>query len=376
MAYQAENIINIVTYLTSSGLGTANFGAGMIFADNDSTDDATFVAGTFRDYASPAEVAVDFDETSDPYLAALAWFSAIPKPLSLRIYRRISAQTAIQSFNDAIAKNIWFYWFDFETSIRTVQADVLAIQAAADANSKFFAFTTNEAAVRDPASSTDIVSKAVLQGNRRMFLLDHATAPYAGFELAAVFSRVNFSAADSTITGEFKKLPGITAENLNATAYTAMKNKGAVFYTVVETGGQQDVGRVINSKTTSSFGEFIDDVFNLDAFVNFLRVALYNALATVPTKLAQTPAGQAVLNDAAKQVGEQFISNGYLGARNYTDTATGEIKLSRGYELLTQADEILDLSDADRAARKSAPIRMRVFRAGAIHSADVAVYVE
>lgn len=376
MAYQAENIINIVTYLTSSGLGTANFGAGMIFADNDSTDDATFVPGTFRDYASPAEVAVDFDETSDPYLAALAWFSAIPKPLSLRIYRRITAQTAIQSFNDAIAKNIWFYWFDFETSIRATQADVLAIQAAADANSKFFAFTTNEAAVRDPASSTDIVSKAVLQGNRRMFLLDHATAPYAGFELAAVFSRVNFSAADSTITGEFKKLPGITAENLNTTAYTAMKTKGAVFYTVVETGGQQDNGRVINSKTTSSFGEFIDDVFNLDAFVNFLRVALYNALATVPTKLAQTPSGQAVLNDAAKQVGEQFISNGYLGARNYTDTATGEIKLSRGYELLTQADEILDLSDADRAARKSAPIRMRVFRAGAIHSADVAVYVE
>lgn len=376
MAYQAENIINIVTYLTSAGLGTANFGAGMIFADSDSSTDNTFTTGTFRDYASPAEVAEDFDILSDPYLAAQAWFSAIPKPISLRIYLRIAAQTAVQSFNDAINKNIWFYWFDFETSLRATQADVLAVQAAADANGKFFAFTTNEAAVRDPASSTDIVTKAVAQGNRRMFLLDHATAPYAGFELAAVFSRVNFSAADSTITGEFKKLPGITAENLNTTAYNAMKSKGAVFYTVVETGGQQDNGRVINSKTTSSFGEFIDDVFNLDAFVNFLRVALYNALANIPTKLAQTPAGQAVLNDAAKQVGEQFISNGYLGERNYVDDQTGETKLSRGYELLTKETEILDLSTADRAARKSAPIRMRVFRAGAIHSADVAVYVE
>lgn len=376
MAYQAENIINIVTYLTSTGLGTSNFGAGMIFADSDSTTVTAFAEGSYRDYASATEVAVDFDIASDPYLAAVAWFSALPKPLSLRIYRRITGNTAIQSFNDAINKNIWFYWFDFETSLRATVADVLAIEAAADAAGKFFAFTTNDANVRDVSVSTDVVTRAVAQGNRRMFALSHATAPYAGFELAAVFSRVNFSAADSTITGEFKKLPGITAENLNTTAYTAMKNKGAVFYTVVETGGEQDSGRVINSLSTSSYGEFIDDVFNLDAFVNYLRVALYNALAGATTKVSQTPAGQVVLMDAAKQVGEQFISNGYLGARNYEDAETGETKLSRGYEMLTKATDILLISDADRSARKAAPIRMRLFRAGAIHAVDVALYVE
>lgn len=376
MAYQAENIINIVTYLNSSGLGTANFGAGMIFADFDSSTDATFAEGSYREYASAAEVANDFDVLSDPYLAATAWFSALPKPTSLRIYLRTEGQTPLQSFNAAINQNIWFYWFDFETSIRGTAADVLALESAADANSKFFAYTTNDANVRDVSVTSDIVSQSVAQGNRRAFLLSHATAPYAGFELAAVFSRVNFSAANSTITGELKKLPGITAENLNTSAYTAMKQKGAVFYTVVETGGQSDSGRVINSKTTSTYGEFIDDVFNLDAFVNYLRVALYNALATVSTKVAQTPAGQAVLNNAAKQVGEQFISNGYLGERTYTDEDTGETRTSRGYELLTAADEILDISDADRSARKSAPIRMRVFRAGAIHAADVAIYVE
>jgi hypothetical protein len=376
MAYQAENIINIVTYLSSSGLGTANFGAGMIFADSDSTDAAGFAEGTYRDYASPAEVAVDFDILSDPYLASLAWFSALPKPLSLRIYRRVAGDTVAESFNDAINKNIWFYWFDFETSIRAVKADVLALQVIADANGKFYAGTTNDADVRDVSVTTDIVSQSVAQGARRTYLLSHATAPYAGFELAAIFSRVNFSAADSTITGEYKKLPGIIAENLNTTAYSAMKQKGAVFYTVVETGGQQDNGRIINSKTTSTFDEWIDDVFNLDAFVNFLRVALYNTLAGKSTKWSQTPAGQVSLNNAAKQVGEQFISNGYLGARNFVDEITGDTKLSRGYELLTRADEILDLSDADRADRKSAPIRMRLFRAGAIHTVDVALYVE
>lgn len=376
MAYQAENIINIVTYLTSSGLGTANFGAGMIFADSDSSTDVLFVGNTYRDYGSAAEVAEDFAETSDPYLAALAWFSAIPKPISLRIYLRASGQTPVQSFNAAINNNVWFYWFDFETGLRATDADVLAIQAAADANDKFFAFTSNDADVRDGSSTDSIAKKMLTAGSRRAFVLNHATSPYAGFELAAVFSRVNFSAANSTITGELKKLPGVPAEDLSKTAYSAMKANGAVFYTVVETGGQQDNGRIINAKSTSTFGEFIDDVFNLDAFVNYLTVELYNALAGTPTKLAQTPAGQAVLNNAAGQVCERFISNGFLGERQYVDDETGETKLSRGYLILTKASDILSISSADRAARKAAPIRIRVFRAGAIHSADVAIYVE
>lgn len=376
MAYPAESIININALISSAGLGTANFGAGMFFADFDSSSDATFTTGTYRDYGSASAVAVDFDIASDPYRAALAWFSALPKPKTLRVYLRIEEDTPVESLNDAINKGIWFYWHEFETNIRANIADVLALQAAADAAGKFWAFTTNDAAVRDPSLSTDVVSQAKAQGSRRMFLLSHATAPYAGFELAAVFSRVNFNAANTTITGEFKKLPGIAAENLALTAYSAMRQKGAVFYTVVETGGEQDSGRVINSKTTSTYGEFIDDVFNLDAFVNFLTVGLYNAVAKVPTKIKQTPEGQQILIDAAAQIGEKFIDNGYLGARNYTSETTGEEVLSRGYEVLTVANDILDISDAERSARGAAPITMRIFRAGAIHAVDVTVNVD
>ena len=376
MAYPAESIINITTLISSAGLGTSNFGAGMVFADFDSSSDATFLEGSYRDYGTAAAVEKDFNIASDPYKAAEAWFSALPKPKSLRIYLRIEEDTPVESLSDAINKGIWFYWFEFETAVRANDADVLAITSAGDAAGKFFAYTTSQAAVRDPSLTTDIVSKAVTQGSRRMFILSHATELYAGFELAAVFSRVNFNAANTTITGEFKKLPGIDAEDLTKTAYAAMKQKGAVFYTVVETGGEKDSGRVINSKTTSTFGEFIDDVFNLDAFVNFLTVGLYNALARVPTKVKQTPEGQQILIDAAAQIGEKFIDNGYLGARTYTSDVTGEEVLSRGYEVLTVANDILDISDAERAARAAAPITMRLFRAGAIHTVDVTVQVD
>lgn len=376
MAYPAESIINITTLINSAGLGTSNFGAGMVFADFDSSSDETFAEGSFRDYGSPSQVAAHFNIASDPYAAALAWFSAVPKPKTLRIYLRTKEDTPVESFNDAINKGIWFFWYDFETSIRAVDADVLALGAAGDAAGKFFAYTTNQSTVRDPAVTTDIVSKAVTQGSRLMFLASHATELYAGFEIAAVFSRVNFNAANSTITGEYKKLPGIDAESLTPTAYGAMKAKGAVFYTVVETGGERDNGRIINSKTTSTYGEYIDDVFNLEAFKNFMTIALYNALTKTPTKLRQTPAGQQILIDAAAQVGEKFIGNGYLGERLYTDDETGEEKLSRGYEILTKAEDIYLISDAERAARGAAPIRIRIFRAGAIHTVDLTANVE
>ena len=117
-------------------------------------------------------------------------------------------------------------------------------------------------------------------------------------------------------------------------------------------------------------------MFNLDAFTNFMTIALYNALTKVPKKLRQTPAGQQVLIDAAAQIGEKFIDNGYLGERLYLDDQTGEQVLSRGYEILTKAEDILLISDAERAARGAAPINMRIVRAGAIHTVDLTANVE
>ncbi|WP_033735202.1 DUF3383 family protein, partial [Pseudomonas putida] len=119
----------------------------------------------------------------------------------------------------------------------------------------------------------------------------------------------------------------------------------------------------------------IDDVFNLDGFVNTLTVNVYNALANAK-KLGQTPDGQQVLMDAAAQVGQRYIDNGYLGPRIYTSEETGDELLSDGYEILSKAVDILDLTDAERAERFSAPIRIRVFRAGAIHAVDITVDVE
>ena len=70
-----------------------------------------------------------------------------------------------------------------------------------------------------------------------------------------------------------------------------------------------------------------------------------------------------------------FRSNGYLGPRNYTDPDDGVEKFTAGYEIMTKPEDILDLTDSERGERKSAPIRIRVFRAGAVHLADINIDV-
>ena len=246
-----------------------------------------------------------------------------------------------------------------------------------DANIRFSFNCSTASNIRDIASSADIASQLTTKGSRHISTFSHATDPYAGHALAAWFSSVNYSIAGSVITGEFKKLPGVAAEDLTATEYAAMRldTKKAVFYTAVDLQGSTDSGRVINSLSHSSFGEFIDDIVNLDAFVNNLRVNIFNATANQTTKLPQTPPGQAVLLSAAREIAELYISNGYLGPRFWTNPDTGQEEFTEGYEILTRPEDILSITESDRDDRKSAGIRIRIFRSGAIHAVDITVDV-
>jgi hypothetical protein len=264
--------------------------------------------------------------------------------------------------------------------VYAVAADVQLIAAWHDANTAMFMNNQTGAAVtaiRNPALDTDIASVLTTSGYRHTATFAHATDPYAGNALAKWFAAVNYNGTTTTITGEYKKLSGVAAEDLTGTANGAMKlaTKKAIFYSVVDLQGSVDSGRVINSFTHSTFGEYLDDVVNLDVFVNYLTVRLYNAIATANTKVPQTPIGQSLLIGRARAVCEQFIENGYLGPRNYTDPDDGVEKYTAGYEILTAPEDILDLTEVQRANRESAPLRIRVFRAGAIHTVPVDVYV-
>ncbi len=378
MSYDVGNIINIVTRISPAGLAFANFGKAFLFAPQSELP-VSFNPDTIKVYQSLNDLSVDFMSTTETYQAANSWFGSIPSPGEITVYGLDSTDANIVDSLNKARNNYWWYWTFFTDAVYADLANFPAIAAWGDANDAFVpecAVGAATTAIRDAGLTTDIASVLTTAGTRHAYTLAHATDKYAGISLAAQFAAVNYTGLNTTITGEFKKI-NAPAETLSGTEYSAMRlpTKKACFYTVVDLQGSSDAGRMINTYTHSSFGEYIDDVVNLDAFVNDLKVTLYNALTNQPTKLPQTIAGQAVLISAAKEAGERYINNGYLGARNYVDATDGLTKFTRGYEIDTKPEDILSISESQRNNREAAPIKMRIYRAGAIHSVNVTVEV-
>lgn len=378
MSLNASQIINIVTRISPQGLANANFGLTMLFSP-ESELPVGFSVNTFRTYTSMTDLAVDFDSATEVNKAAARFMQMTPTPQQIKVFGRSNVtdtDTIIETL-DIAANLTWWFWTFFTEDVYDIEADVKLIADWADSNGRYVLNCSTAANIRDPIVTTDIASELTTTGQRHISTFSHATDPYAGHAIAAWFASVNYSIPGSTITGELKKLPSVAAEDLTGTEYAAMQQvtKKAVFYTVVDLQGSSDLGRVINSWSHSSFGEFIDDVVNLDAFVNALRVALFNAVANQVGKLPQTPAGQQLLITETQNICEQYIANGYLGPRTWTNPDTGQEEDVPGYVILTKAEDVLTLSDSDRADRKSAPMRVRVFRAGAVHAVDVTVDV-
>lgn len=381
MAVQADNIIQVNARISPAGLGLANFASAMILARASEAANVVGSLNTYKTYRTIQEVKEDFAEATETYKAADKWLGGTPKMRELKIWMTDAADSSITVTLNKARDTVWWYWTVLVSSRYAIAADVLAAAAWCENNASMLVNNqtgSSATSIRTESVTNDIASQLTTLGYRHVYTAAHATDAYAGTALAKHFAAVNYSADFSTITGEFKKSPGVAAEDLKGTEIAAMEKdtKNATFYSVVELQGSTDQGRWLNTKTHSAYKEYIDDVVNLDAFINSLTVALFNALAGQLSKLQQTPRGMAVLLSYAKRICEQYIANGYLGPRNYIDPDTGLEEYTLGYEILTKPEDILDISNEDRNARLAAPIRIRLSRAGAIHKAivDLSVY--
>lgn len=389
MAYDVSNIIKINTSIRPSGIQTANFASALLFAPSSDNTGTAIPDDGYRAFSNLNDVDDYFPTTTETYKAAAAWLGGLPATNQITIYVRASADPDWTTTLNKARNQLWWFW-TFVTKPVYDEAspftNLAAIANWCNDNSSMFVNCQSDPAnvnpIRTPATTDDIASTFTASGYRFAYTLANESggadsSNYAGIRLAKWYAAVNYNALASTITGEYKVMSGVTAESLTVSEYNAMlqDTKKCVFYSSVDLRGQTDAGRVINSMSHSSFGEWIDDVINLEAFINTLRVSLYNTLANQTRKLSYTPAGFQSILTAAQAVGEQYIENNYLGPQNYINPDTGEPAFTRGYEILTQAGEILDASDAERNSRTAPPVVMRIFPAGAIHIVNVSLEV-
>ncbi len=382
MSYNISNIINLTTYISAAGLGTANFASAMFFCPNSEIPSGQ-TEDTYAIYTSSTAIAGDFASTTETYDAlANHWFSSSPSMTQVYVWFVNDEDADITTTLNKARDEVWWFWSFFDKDTYASTTDVEEIATWCESNSSYFMNCQEDAtlvaAIRDPNDDTDIASTLTTSGYRFSSTFAHASDPYAGISLCKWYAKVNYSGDNTCITGEFKTLSGVESEDLTDTEYGAMTldTKKCVFYTDVSLQGSTDTGVVINTWSHSSYGEYIDDVVNVEAIKNACKVAAYNVLRGSTTKVKQTSKGQALLIRAMEKIGQQYYNNGYLGERSYTDPDTGEDAYTKtGFVMLSVPEDILDISDSDRAARKSAPIQFRLFPAGAIHSVDIEMYV-
>lgn len=185
---------------------------------------------------------------------------------------------------------------------------------------------------------------------------------------------VNYGGSNTTMTMNLKDLAGIQADtNISETILTQCETAGADCYPSIE-----GLPKVISN---AQGGMYFDQVLNQIWFVNTIQRNVFNVLATTRTKIAQTDANLEIITKAIRQVCNQAITNGYLapGTWNSSDTFGNYEDFMRNIEefgFYIYHMPVAEQSQTDRQARKAPVYQIAGKEAGAVHKANILIYIE
>lgn len=254
---------------------------------------------------------------------------------------------------------------EMETASATVQAlqDRILMNPQSSTNALTGIFTKTSSFTRNLLYTygTDDDDKAK---NARLF-----AAAYLSRGLA-----VNYDGSNTTLTMNLKDLSGIEADtNINETILEQCATVGADCFPSVE-----GLAKVVSNEQS---GAYFDQVANQIWLVTTIQREVFNLLATTRTKIPQTETGANMIMSVIKDVLVQGVINGYLapGTWNSSDTFGNQEDFYRnieefGYYIYHQP--VSEQSQANREARKAVPFMVAAKEAGAVHSANIQIYLE
>lgn len=193
---------------------------------------------------------------------------------------------------------------------------------------------------------------------------------------AAYLSRglaVNYNGSNSIITMNLKDLAGIQADtNISETILAQCEAVGCDCYPSIE-----GLAKVVSF---AQGGLYFDQVVNQIWLVNTIQRDVFNVLATTGTKIAQTNPALEIITKAIRTVCNQAVVNGMAAPGvwkgetfgNYEDFHRNIVEF--GYYIYHQPVE--EQSQTDRTARKAPAYSIAVKEAGAVHSANILIYIE
>lgn len=179
---------------------------------------------------------------------------------------------------------------------------------------------------------------------------------------------VNFNAENSALTMNLKELP-VSAEDYSQTEITKAQNVGLDIYTTFKR-----VPKVL----TSGANDFVDNRYNLIAYIDAVQTDTFNLLGTTATKVPQTRRGVNQVVDSVEKTTRGFVRAGVFGAGEWSSPDSfGDLdtfkRNIRDFGFYVLAGSLADQPQSERAQRKSPAIQVAVKNAGAIHKVDVII---
>lgn len=179
---------------------------------------------------------------------------------------------------------------------------------------------------------------------------------------------VNFNAENSAITMNLKEL-SVAAETYSQTEIDSAKRVGLDLYTMIK-----DTPVVL----TSGANDYVDNVYNIIAFIDAVQTDMFNVLKGTGTKIAQTTRGVNQLVAQGEKTTNGFVRAGVFAPGTWSspdsfgniDTFNRNIEQFGFYWL---GGLLKDQPQSDRQARKSPVLQVAVKNAGAIHEASIII---
>ena len=366
-----STVINVSVSTIPRGL--ANYSLGNLLLVSSEAKPGSWGTASYGVYYSPDQVLTDFGTSSETYAQAVAVFSQQPNILSnngaLVVY---PAQSDLKiAFDTLGTANLFFFSGIISTTYPTSGSmAVLAADVQAYQNKILFLPSSTYGDVA--GAFTTIVGASDF--NTRC-LYYSGTALESRIFAAAYASRLlgtNLNGSNTAITMQFKNLSGVTVdEGITSTILVACAAAGVDVY--IDIAGTSMI-------YSSGANKFADQIYNQVWLVNSLQVALFGTLQGVGNKIPQTEDGMNVLKTSLRSVLSQGVSAGYLAPGTWTSPTTFGNQadfisniLQKGYYIYSSPVSLQSV--ANRTARIAPPIQIAAKEAGAVHSANILVYI-
>ena len=236
--------------------------------------------------------------------------------------------------------------------------DAEDVAAWAQANKKVFFNTTNDANTLLATGSCIASNLKAKSMSRTMSIYSSHSDEYPCCSIAGRAFTVNFEGTNTTITLMYKKMPGITVEDLGPSQYNNLVAKNC-------NANINIADNYMFAEGMMADGTWFDTIHGVDWLSNAMQTNVFNLLYQTTTKIPYTDAGVGMVVQKMEQSLRQAVRNGLIAP----GTTSEGVYLPLGYQITTVP--VSEVDAADKGARMYKGITFVCVGAGALQGVTI-----